>query len=126
MNTRYQFFNLISVLLLAAMCVGCCVKNLKKDIPLAALGAKDRSGDFSQIFCTLIATEQRPGGGIWGNCSTWLDNATAQSVSLPPTIDPTYRFLLIAGFGSDCLTGPNATFMDSIAHLKSVHSYTAE
>jgi hypothetical protein len=33
--------------------------------------------------------------------------------------------LLIAGFGSDCLSGPHATFMDALDHLRSAHSYRA-
>lgn len=124
MNIGFKFRNL-TVLLLAVMCTG-CIKNLKKNIPLAALGAKDRSSDFADLFCTLIATEPRTSGGTWGKCSNWLDNASTKQVSVASTIDSRYRFLLIAGFGSDCLTGPNSTFMDSIAHLKSVHSYIAE
>jgi len=97
---------------------------LNKAIPLTE--AKDDSGDFADIFCSLIGSEKRPDGKSWGKCSNWLEGAQPRAKVVPKEIDATYRFLLIAGFGSDCLTGPHATFMDSIGHLHSVHSYTAE
>jgi hypothetical protein len=125
MTTRSRLRNVVSLLLLCAMVAG-CHRNLIKNIPLAALGVKDRSSDFANIFCSLISTEKRPDGSNWGSCSGWLDNPQPRAVSLANKIDSTYRFLLIAGYGSDCLSGPHATFMDAIDHLQSVHSFTAE
>jgi hypothetical protein len=117
--------------LLVALLFGCalltgCPKNLNKTIPLATLQAKDRSSDFADIFCSLLATEKRPDGNSWGKCSNWLEAAKPKSITIPKEIDQTYRYLLISGFGSDCLSGPKSTFMDSIGHLQSVHSYNAE
>ena len=119
-----QIIVLVFVCLLPAGCVK--HKNLNKNIPLAELGATDRSKDFANVFCTLIATEKRPDGSSWGNCSQWLDSPQTATLTLATKIDSGYRFLLIAGYGSDCLKGPHATFMDSIDHLQSVHGYTAE
>jgi len=116
---------LAGLALLCAFLPG-CHKKLSKEIPLAALQAKDRSGDFADIFCSLISSEMRPDGASWGKCSSWLDGANPRTIAVPKDIDATYRFLLIAGYGSDCLRGPHATFMDTIAHLGSAHSYTAE
>ena len=116
---------LAGLLVFCAILAG-CGRTLKKNLPLAALGAKDRSSDFADIFCSLIGSEKRPDGSTWGSCSLWLDQPQAHTLQLANKIDPTYRFLLIAGYGSDCLTGPHSTFMDSIAHLESVHSFTAE
>ena len=112
--------------LACALLTGCCAKKLNKDIPLTDLEARDRSGDFADVFCSLINSEQRPDGKSWGNCSSWLDKAKPRPIPLPKEIDSNFRFLLIAGFGSDCLSGPHATFMDSIGHLQSAHSYRAE
>jgi hypothetical protein len=58
-------FSLLSVgglLLFCSMITGCAAKNLNKNIPLAALGAKDRASDFANVFCTLVGTEKRPDG----------------------------------------------------------------
>lgn len=115
---------LVFVCLLFAGCVK--HKNLNKNIPLVELGATDRSKDFANVFCTLIATEKRSDGSSWGNCSQWLESPQTATLTLATKIDSGYRFLLIAGYGSDCLKGPHATFMDSIDHLQSVHGYTAE
>jgi hypothetical protein len=117
--------HVVGVLVVSVMFAGCC-KRLKKDIPLVELGSKDRSSDFADVFCSLIATEKRPDGTSWGICSNWLDKAPTRALSLTRDIDSRYRFLLIAGFGSDCLKGPHATFMDSIEHLQYAHSFTAE
>jgi hypothetical protein len=116
---------LVGLVLASAFLTG-CPKNLNKTIPLAQLHAPDRSKDFSTTFCALIAQEKRPDGTSWGSCSHWLDGAKPSNVVIPTPIDSPYRYLLIAGYGSDCLTGPHATFMDAIEHLKSVHSFTAE
>lgn len=119
--------HLIGLVFVCLLLAGCCKnKNLNKNIPLVELGAIDRSKDFANIFCTLLGTEKRPDGSSWGNCSQWLDNPQTATLTLGTTIDSGYRFLLIAGYGSDCLRGPHATFMDSIEHLQSVHRYTAE
>lgn len=116
----------IAVSTLACALLTGCPKKLNKNIPLAELGAKDQSSAFADVFCSLIDNEKRPDGASWGKCSQWLDGANPHPATLPPQIDSTYRYLLIAGFGSDCLSGPHATFVDSMDHLKSVHSYVAE
>lgn len=118
----------IIVFVFVCLLLGGCVKhkNLNKNIPLVELGATDRSKDFANVFCTLIATERRPDGSSWGNCSQWVNSPQTATLTLATKIDSEYRFLLIAGYGSDCLKGPHATFMDSIDHLQSVHGYTAE
>ncbi|HEY2499534.1 MAG TPA: hypothetical protein VGK24_20930 [Candidatus Angelobacter sp.] len=115
---------LIALAFACVMTIG-CVKKLNTTIPLVDLHAKDKSSAFADIFCSLLDAEKQPDGSSWGKCSQWLDGAKPHLASLP-VIDNTYRYLLIAGFGSDCLTGPHSTFVDSIDHLKSVHSYTAE
>ncbi len=117
---------LLALLALAFTFLTGCPKKLNKDIPLDLLQARDRSADFADVFCSLTGSEKRPDGTAWGKCSTWLDGANPRPVALPKEIDSTYRFLLIAGFGSDCISGPHSTFMDSIDHLQSAHSYRAE
>jgi len=125
MNTRLQLLNVVSLLIVSLIFSG-CDKQLKKDIPLVELGARDRSSDFASFFCSIVATENRPDGKSWGSCSNWLDNPKPRPVTLPREIGTGYRFLLVPGFGSDCLKGPHSTFMDSIAHLQSAHSFSAE
>lgn len=127
MNVRPCLCPGVLVLFLISVCVLLlgCPKNLKKDIPLVELQAKNQSAAFADTFCSLLDSEKRPNGQSWGKCSQWLDSANPHIAALP-AIDSTYRYLLIAGFGSDCLTGPHATFVDSMDHLKSVHSYIAE
>ena len=116
---------LLALALICAFLIG-CPRKLDKTIPLVELKAKDQSKAFADFFCSLIDKENRTDGTSWGKCSLWLDSANPQPATLPPQIDSTYRYLLIAGFGSDCLSGPHATFVDSMDHLKSAHSYVAE
>jgi len=128
MNARFRLGSsgaLVVFLIPVCLLLLGCPKKFNKDIPLVELKAKDQSGAFADIFCSLLNTEKRPDGTSWGKCSQWLEGANPHTTTLQ-TIDSTYRYLLIAGFGSDCLSGPHATFVDSIDHLKSVHSYVAE
>jgi len=128
MNLRsfaYSSWKLLALVLVCAFLIG-CPRKLDKTIPLVELKAKDQSSAFADVFCSLLDTEKRPDGTSWGKCSQWLDGANPHPATLPLQIDNTYRYLLIAGFGSDCLSGPHATFVDSMGHLKSVHSYVAE
>lgn len=119
-------WKLIAVSTLVCALLTGCPKKLNKNIPLAELGAKDQSAAFADVFCSLIASEKRPDGQSWGKCSQWLEGANPHATTIPRDIDSTYRYLLIAGFGSDCLSGPHATFVDSMDHLQSAHSYIAE
>jgi hypothetical protein len=117
-------WKLLALALVCSFLIG-CPRKFDKTIPLVELNAKDQSSAFADVFCSLIDTEKRPDGTSWGKCSKWLDGANPHPATLPQ-IDNTYRYLLIAGFGSDCLSGPHATFIDSMGHLKSIHSYVAE
>ena len=83
----------------------------------------NKSRDFARIFCSTLAHLKDKNGRAWGDCAKYLE--TIESPQPQPPFTTPYRFMLVPGFGSECLKDVRA-FSTSIAHLKQAHEIPVE
>src|SRR5919201_5807726 len=91
---------------------------------LAPIDAEhNRSHDFGRTFCSVLTHVKDANGHSWGDCSKYIESA--ESAQPQSEFSARYRFLLVAGFGAECLKDVRA-FSTSIAHLKEAHQVEVE
>jgi hypothetical protein len=83
----------------------------------------NKARDFGRVFCSTLTHFKDPDGHAWGDCAKYIEIAEPPQAQ-PPLATP-YRFLLVGGFGGDCLKDVRA-FGPSIAHLKDAHQIAIE
>ncbi len=83
----------------------------------------NRAKEFGRVFCSTLPHLKDPDGHAWGDCARYIETVAPpqpqQAFSTP------YRFLVVPGFGSECLKDVRA-FSSSIAHLKVAHHVDIE
>jgi hypothetical protein len=83
----------------------------------------NKAKDFARTFCSALPHLKDKDGHAWGDCARYLESAEAAQPQT--TLTTAYRFLLVSGFGADCLKEVRA-FSTSIAHLKDAHQIAVE
>jgi hypothetical protein len=83
----------------------------------------NKSKDFARVFCSVLPQLKDKNGHGWGDCAKYLQIAEAPQPQTP--LSTPYRFLLVPGFGSECLKDTRA-FSTSIARLKAAHQIAVE
>lgn len=83
----------------------------------------NKAKDFGRVFCSTLTHLKDPDGHPWGDCAKYIDIAEPPQAQ-PPLTTP-YRFLLVGGFGGECLKDVRA-FGPSIEHLKDAHGIVVE
>jgi hypothetical protein len=113
----------------AALSMGCgaATPPVTYSIMPSALGPieaeRNRAKDFGRVFCSTLPHLKDTEGRSWGECAKYLELVDSAQ---PQTDIPTrYRFLLVPGFGGECLRDVRA-FSTSIAHLKETHRVDIE
>jgi hypothetical protein len=86
-------------------------------------GERNKAKDFGRVFCSTLAHLKDPEGHAWGDCAKYID--IAQPAQSQGAVTSPYRFLLVGGFGGECLKDVRA-FGPSIAHLKDAHGIAVE
>jgi hypothetical protein len=126
--TRLRVLFLFTVLA-AAHSIGCgaATPPVTYSIMPSALGPveaeRNRAKDFDRMFCSTLPHLKDQDGRSWGDCARYVEFAdTPQPLAEIPA---RYRFLLVPGFGGECLRNVRA-FSTSIAHLKDAHHVDIE
>lgn len=83
----------------------------------------NKTKDFARTFCAVLPHLKDKDGHSWGDCARYLE--AAEGPQPQATFSTRYRFLLVSGFGADCLKDVRA-FSTSIAHLKEAHQIPVE
>jgi hypothetical protein len=112
--------------LVTTTCVGTTVPITYSVMPTAltpVAGDRNKAKDFGRVFCSTLAHLKDPEGRGWGDCAKYLEITEAPQAQGPVT--SAYRFLLVGGFGGECLKDVRA-FGPSIAHLKDAHGIAVE
>ena len=86
-------------------------------------GEHNKARDFGRAFCGALAHFKDPDGHSWGDCAKYIEIAEAPQAQAPFTTP--YKFMLVGGFGGDCLKNVRA-FAPAIAHLKDAHQIAVE
>jgi hypothetical protein len=117
------------MVLAAAISIGCgaATPPVAYSIMPSTLGPieaeRNRAKDFGRLFCSTLPHLKDRDGRSWGECGKYAEFAeTPQPQSDIPS---RYRFLLVPGFGGECLKDVRA-FSTSIAHLKEAHHVDIE
>jgi len=84
----------------------------------------NKTREFARVFCSTLSHLKDPGGKPWGTCDKYLETTEAGG-QVPAALTTPYRFMLVPGFGSECLKDVKA-FSTSIAHLKDAHQVSVE
>ena len=84
---------------------------------------RNKTKDFARVFCSTLSHLKDRDGRSWGDCAKYLELAEPAQAQTAPT--SRYRFLLVPGFGGECLKDTRA-FSTSIAHLKAAHQIDVE
>jgi hypothetical protein len=116
-------------LLAAAHSIGCGATTppVTYSIMPSALGPieaeRNRAKDFGRVFCSTLPHLKDGDGRSWGDCAKYMEFADAPQPQAE--IPARYQFLLVPGFGGECLRNVRA-FSTSIAHLKDAHHVDIE
>jgi hypothetical protein len=86
-------------------------------------GDHNKARDFGRAFCGALTHFKDPDGHSWGDCSKYIE--IAEPPQAQPAFTTPYRFMLVGGFGGNCLKDVRA-FGPSIAHLKDAHQIAVE
>jgi len=121
---------LLAVAAFTAVCsIGCTATTppVTYSIMPAALGPVDaehnRAKDFARVFCSTLTHLRDADGRSWGDCAKYFEFGDTPQPQVE--IAPRYRFLVVPGFGGECLADVRA-FSTSIAHLKEAHHVDIE
>ncbi len=87
---------------------------------------KDLASNFAGVFCNLLQSED-PDGGNWQACSNYLQlpGASELSNAVLPSLNATYRVLVVPGVLSSCQEN-NQAFQQGQTHLREKHGMTVE
>jgi hypothetical protein len=113
----------------AALSTGCgaATPPVTYSIMPAALGPiepeRNRAKDFGRVFCSTLPHFKDNDGRPWGECAKYLE--FVDSAQPQTDIPVRYRFLVVPGFGGECLRDVRA-FSTAIAHLKEAHRVDIE
>jgi hypothetical protein len=83
----------------------------------------NKAKEFGRVFCSTLTHLKDPDGHAWGDCAKYID--IAEPPQPQPALITPYRFLLVGGFGGECLKDVRA-FGPSIAHVKDAHGIAVE
>ena len=84
---------------------------------------RNKAKDFARVFCSTLPHLRDEKNHRWGECSLYLE--TSEPVQPLAELTTGYRFLLVGGFGTDCLRGTRV-FSTAIEHLSTAHKITVE
>ena len=86
-------------------------------------GDRNKAKDFARVFCSTLPHLKDKDGRKWAECAKYLE--TSEASQAQAAFATSYRFLIVAGLGGDCLKDVRA-FSTSIAHLKAEHQVDVE